>query len=167
MAAGVAQGAHPGGLRCETGRRIKECHDAAEIVSCLAPVSGVSTKFRGLVMNQTFVRRMQKRLEEMRHEILAKLASESSEMRAIAQADDTKDLVDLATHQIDRTALQALGAAELKRLNLIDAALARIREGRYGVCLKTGRPIPEERLEAIPYALYTVEAQKQLERRSN
>lgn len=118
-------------------------------------------------MNQAFVRRMQKRLEEMRHMILAKLASESSEMRAIAQADDTKDLVDLATHQIDRTALQALGAAELKRLNLIDAALARIREGRYGICLKTGKPIPEERLEAIPYALYTVEAQKQMERRSN
>jgi RNA polymerase-binding transcription factor DksA len=46
----------------------------------------------------------------------------------------------------------------------IDAALLRIRNGRFGVCELTGKLIPRERLEAIPWTRYTVEAQAELER---
>ena len=38
----------------------------------------------------------------------------------------------------------------------IDAALARIEEGRYGRCLKCGGPIGLQRLRAIPEARYCV-----------
>jgi RNA polymerase-binding protein DksA len=118
-------------------------------------------------MNKTFVKKMKKRLEEMKRDILVRLATDSEEFRKIAQSDDTADLVDVATGDIDRSILQALGSQEIKRLNLIEAALARIEEGRYGVCLKSGKPIPDERLEAIPYALYRVEVQDQLDRQRN
>jgi DnaK suppressor protein len=36
----------------------------------------------------------------------------------------------------------------------IDAALARIREGRYGVCVACGGPMGLQRLRAIPEARY-------------
>jgi DnaK suppressor protein len=37
-------------------------------------------------------------------------------------------------------------------LRAIDQALARIDAGTYGMCARRGKPIPEERLEAMPYA---------------
>lgn len=41
----------------------------------------------------------------------------------------------------------------------IDRALQKLDEGTYGICDRTHKPIPPERLEAIPYATLTVEAQ--------
>jgi RNA polymerase-binding transcription factor DksA len=41
-------------------------------------------------------------------------------------------------------------AAERRRLASIDAAVERVRSGRYGVCAVCGRPISPERLEALP-----------------
>lgn len=45
----------------------------------------------------------------------------------------------------------------------IDAALARIENGTYGICERTGQQIPIERLEALPYARYTIEGQREVE----
>jgi DnaK suppressor protein len=46
----------------------------------------------------------------------------------------------------------------------IDAALKRIQDGTYGVCERCGRPIGEERLEALPYATKCIECKKLEER---
>lgn len=43
-----------------------------------------------------------------------------------------------------------------RELAEIDAALARIREGRYGTCLNCGGPMGLQRLRAIPEARYCV-----------
>lgn len=45
----------------------------------------------------------------------------------------------------------------------IDAALERMDKGTYGICERTGDQIPIERLEALPYARYTIEGQRQVE----
>jgi DnaK suppressor protein len=44
-----------------------------------------------------------------------------------------------------------------ERLAAIDRALARIEAGNYGLSVLSGKPIPEERLEADPAAELTVE----------
>ena len=41
----------------------------------------------------------------------------------------------------------------------IERAQQKMDEGTYGICDRTHKPIPVERLEAIPYATLTVEAQ--------
>ena len=46
----------------------------------------------------------------------------------------------------------------------IDAALARIQEGTYGICRTCGKPISEERLEAIPYATQCIDCKRREER---
>jgi RNA polymerase-binding transcription factor DksA len=46
----------------------------------------------------------------------------------------------------------------------IDQALRRIESGTYGICEMSGQPIPHERLEAIPWARFTVECQSQIEK---
>lgn len=117
-------------------------------------------------MDSAFVEKMKKRLEEMKAEILENLMQEDAEFREIVGTGDTKDLVDVASSDIDKKILSSLGGQEMKRLRLIEAALARIENGGYGICLKSGKPIPTERLEAIPYALYRVEYQNEIERRN-
>jgi RNA polymerase-binding protein DksA len=46
----------------------------------------------------------------------------------------------------------------------IDAALARIENGTYGTCSVCGKPIGEERLEAIPYAKLCIDDARRLGR---
>jgi len=41
-------------------------------------------------------------------------------------------------------------------LELIEGALQRLSEGKYGKCLDCGEPIPEARLEVRPYAIYCI-----------
>ena len=45
----------------------------------------------------------------------------------------------------------------------IERALTKFDAGTYGICEDTGEPIPEARLEALPYARYTVKAQERRE----
>jgi len=71
---------------------------------------------------------------------------------------------DAATDSFDRDLACSLLAMEENALSEIDAALQRIHEGRYGVCELTGKLIPRQRLEAIPWARYTVKAQAEIER---
>ena len=116
-------------------------------------------------MDKTLAARMKGRLEEMKADILRQLLADDEEFRSMAGSSDTKDLVDVASNDIDKKLLSALGFQELKKLRLIESALSRIENGKYGVCLKSGLPIPEERLEAIPYALYRVEYQNEIDRK--
>ena len=69
-----------------------------------------------------------------------------------------------ASDSYDRDLALSLLAFEHNALHEIDEALRRIRLGSYGVCELTGMPIPRRRLEAIPWARYTTEAQAQMER---
>ena len=55
-----------------------------------------------------------------------------------------------------------LGMAETERaiINEIDAALQRIEDKTFGVCQMTGKPISKARLDAKPWAKYTIEAER-------
>jgi DnaK suppressor protein len=59
-----------------------------------------------------------------------------------------------------------LAAADRRLIKEIDDALKRIDAGTYGVCELTGKPIRAERLEELPWARYSIEAARELERRS-
>ncbi|CAG0949527.1 General stress protein 16O [Phycisphaerales bacterium] len=57
-----------------------------------------------------------------------------------------------------------LAAADRKLIKEIDDALLRIEKGTYGVCEISGRPIKLDRLEELPWARYSIEAARELER---
>lgn len=59
-----------------------------------------------------------------------------------------------------------LAAADRRLIKEIDDALARIRDGTFGVCQLTGKPIKAERLEELPWARYSIEAARELERQA-
>jgi DnaK suppressor protein len=49
-------------------------------------------------------------------------------------------------------------------LDEVEAALRRIEDGTFGTCVACGKPIAEERLEAIPYATLCIDDKRALER---
>jgi DnaK suppressor protein len=75
-----------------------------------------------------------------------------------ASAEDIADesigqhLADVATETYDRELGDSLEENSEQVLGGIDAALQRIDEGTYGICTNCGKQIPEERLEALPWA---------------
>jgi RNA polymerase-binding protein DksA len=117
-------------------------------------------------MEQTFVQRMDESLSSLKSEIITNLIVSNAEFKEIVEGMDPKDLADVASDDIDRKMIEALGSQDLKRLRLIDSALTRIQQGKYGLCLKCGTRIPKDRLEAIPYALMCVGCKTQDERRN-
>ena len=117
-------------------------------------------------MDKAFVDQMKERLLELKEEIINNLMAESEDFEAIIHDLDPKDLADIAADDIDRKTLEALSTQDIKRLRLIDSAFSRIHNERYGVCMRCNKRIPNERLEAIPYALMCIECKTSDERRN-
>lgn len=72
-------------------------------------------------------------------------------------------MADAATDSFDRDVVLGLVSFEQEGLYEIDAALKRIEDGTYGICELTGKPIAWERLEAIPWTRFSIEAENQIE----
>jgi RNA polymerase-binding protein DksA len=83
-----------------------------------------------------------------------------------AEDEGATDIADEANESNERRLLQSLGAKDAAVLRQINYALRRLEEGSYGICAKCGQPIPERRLELIPYAVFCVPCQESEERRS-
>ncbi len=62
-------------------------------------------------------------------------------------------IADHASDLVERELDQTLGENAENVVTEIDAALARIDDGTYGTCATCGVEIPEERLDAVPYAI--------------
>ena len=103
-------------------------------------------------------------LLKTKEDIMSSLLSESKEFEDIVEDMDPKDLADLAADDIDKKILEALNQKDLRKLRLIDSALSRAKNGRYGLCMRCGTRIPEERLNAIPYALMCIDCRSIEER---
>ncbi|MGD1915818.1 MAG: TraR/DksA family transcriptional regulator, partial [Phycisphaerales bacterium] len=74
-------------------------------------------------------------------------------------------MADAGSDAADQTISLDLAAAERNLIKEIDAALQRIRDGVFGLCEKTGKPIRTERLTELPWARYSIEAARQMEGR--
>jgi RNA polymerase-binding transcription factor DksA len=73
-------------------------------------------------------------------------------------------MADIGTDTFDQDL--AIGMAETERelLREIDEALDRVVGKTYGVCQLTGKPIPKTRLDAKPWAKYTIESARHIEK---
>lgn len=73
---------------------------------------------------------------------------------------------DAGSDAYDRDFALSLLSQEQDALFEIDEALKRIAKGTYGVCEMSGKQIPKARLEARPFARFTVECQNDIERKN-
>lgn len=85
---------------------------------------------------------------------LQRAQAEHTSQSAIPLDNESNDLADNAQDRSDHDLLWAELAAENDQLFEIDCALQRIHDGVYGFCEDTGRPIPPDRLRAVPWTRY-------------
>ncbi|GLF91553.1 general stress protein 16O [Bacillus safensis] len=69
-------------------------------------------------------------------------------------------IADHGSIYLDRMTEQTLDQVDDQLEAEIDAALKRMEDGTYGICEKTGKEIPYERLKAVPYTRYSIDAKK-------
>lgn len=77
----------------------------------------------------------------------------------------SEHMADAGTDSYDRDFALGILSSHQNALYEIDDAIRRIESGTYGICEASGKPIPLKRLEAVPWARFTLEAEKQMEQR--
>ncbi|MFF1572940.1 TraR/DksA family transcriptional regulator [Leifsonia sp. NPDC058292] len=82
---------------------------------------------------------------------LAESLGEVLASRADGTADDEHD-PEGPTMSFEWTRLQSLRGDTAQDIKAVDAAIARVDDGTFGVCMRCGRPIGVERLRARPTA---------------
>ncbi len=102
-------------------------------------------------------------LLELREQLLKQMSGLAKES-AQEMAGYSLHMADSGTDNFDRDFALSLLSSDQDAIYEIEEALKRIEKSTYGVCELTGKPIPRARLEAIPWARFTVQAQAQLER---
>jgi DnaK suppressor protein len=98
-------------------------------------------------------------LVEMRDDILRTVRKQS-----IGEVDNG-DSVDQASQSIEKELMFELSDNERTTLDMVESAIRKIDNGTYGLCEATQKPISRARLEAIPYARYSIAYQNQIEQK--
>jgi RNA polymerase-binding transcription factor DksA len=118
-----------------------------------------------------FVRQQKQKLLQLRDAVVDSMAGVAQgTLRSRAEGSEASAFgmhqADAGSDAYDRDFALSLLSQEQDALYEIDEALKRIEVGTYGKCEMSGKPIPRARLEAIPFARFTVECQSQLEKQS-
>ena len=118
-------------------------------------------------LDQEFIDAQRQRLIDLRDE-LTRLRDglDEDEVELEGGGDDFSetDSGDMSQSIFDREMDASVGEGIERRLGEVERALQKGEEGTYGICEDTGEKIPRGRLEAVPEAIRTVEAQQRFER---
>ena len=118
-----------------------------------------------------FIRQQKEKLLQLRDAMVDSMAGVAQDtLRSRAEGSEASAFgmhqADAGSDAYDRDFALSLLSQEQDALYEIDQALKRIELGTYGICEMSGKPIPRARLEAIPFARFTVECQSQLEKQN-
>lgn len=118
-----------------------------------------------------FMRKQKQNLLQLRDAMVDSMAGVAQgTLRSRAEGSEASAFgmhqADAGSDAYDRDFALSLLSQEQDALYEIDEALKRIELGTYGKCEMSGKQIPRARLEAIPFARFTVECQSKLEKQS-
>ena len=123
---------------------------------------------RNAALTPEFIERQRKRLEALRDELLGGESRTIENERTFRQdrGAETQEFEEQAQDAARVEVEQALHDVDERRLNHIDRALEKIREGSYGLSDASGERIPKARLEVTPEAFLTLREERDKERRA-
>ncbi len=111
------------------------------------------------------IEEFKKRLEEMRAHLASQVEGAQREVKTPEEGKGySQHQADEGTDDFDRTISIEVTSRETDLVRQIDRALEKIEENTYGKCDVTGEDIPLKRLEALPYATMTRDAQEAQEK---
>ena len=119
-----------------------------------------------------------RKLTDREQRLLSMLADEKAralkEIARLMDKDnhDIRSIVDSAEDDADRSFMDenketdwTLIRTYNEKVKTIEDAILCLTRGEYGLCQRCGQPIPEKRLEALPFVRYCVNCQKEMEER--
>jgi DnaK suppressor protein len=118
-------------------------------------------------LDQEFIDNQKQRLLALRDELVGVRDGLDEDERELEGGGDDfteTDSGDMSQSIFDREMDATVEEGIQRRLGEVEKALQKVEEGTYGVCDDTGDEIPRGRLEAVPEATRTVEAQQRYER---
>jgi DnaK suppressor protein len=117
-------------------------------------------------MNNSELQRLRRYLEIHREEAWRSLNRLEDETRSV-DSGYPQDVADLCATSLSKESLFERSSARRRLLRMIEAALARIEQGTYGVCACCGDEINSRRLDALPWTQYCLRCQQVSERFGN
>jgi DnaK suppressor protein len=103
-----------------------------------------------------------KRLETRQQELRRMVSRTEQDGRSVDE-DSAQDIADRAASSYNKEFLFHQSNNDRQLLQMVEGALARIREGSFGECISCGREINPKRLEAVPWTRHCIECQEKLE----
>ncbi len=141
----------------------------AETAEVIGVSSAQSPETNGDERLSPFLRKQKTKLLQLRDSLLDSMMGVSRDtLRARAEGSEASAFgmhqADAGSDAYDRDFALSLLSQEQDALYEIEEALKRVDAGTYGTCEMSGKAIPHARLEAIPFARFTVECQTQIEK---
>lgn len=106
---------------------------------------------------------VREQLLRMRSELLREVSESYATCRELGQ-DGVADIGDMSANAYSRDVLFNLGETQRRQVRDIDAALERIAQGEYGVCMHCGEAIAPRRLEVRPFSRYCIDCKTDIEK---
>lgn len=114
-------------------------------------------------MDKKKLEEFRKKLEARQQELRNSVLKTEEDGRAADNADIAQDIADRASSSYQKEFLFHRSNNERQMLQMVEGALARIREGNYGECISCGNDIETRRLEAVPWTRHCRGCQEKLE----
>lgn len=118
-----------------------------------------------MALKKTEIAKFKEELERLRRQILSSVKGSAEGVKNAEEGKGySQHQADTGTDDFDRAVSLEVVGQEYTIIKYIDRALEKIDENTYGKCDVTGKEIPLKRLQAVPWATMTVEAQNQFEK---
>ena len=114
-------------------------------------------------MDKKKLEALKKRLETRQQELRRTVVRNEQDGRT-ADEDSAQDIADRAASSYTKEFLFSQSNNDRQLLQMVEAALSRIREGTFGECVSCGKEINSKRLEAVPWTRHCIECQEKLEK---
>jgi DnaK suppressor protein len=116
---------------------------------------------------ETNLTALREELLRRRRRITESTQRAAAEIDAMRAADRAPEFEEGAQREHEQYTLARLTETQRREVDQIDAAIARIEAGEYGVCQDCGQEIDPRRLAAVPYALLCTECASRAEQRTS
>jgi RNA polymerase-binding transcription factor DksA len=165
----------PGAAKLAAAAKIAEARAAAARASAAKAAAAKAAAKPAHRLNgaraklNPFLQKQREKLLQLRDSLLDSMSGVAKDtLRARAEGSEASAFgmhqADAGSDAYDRDFALSLLSQEQDALYEIEEAIKRIENGTYGICEMSNKPIAHARLEALPFARYTVECQAQIEK---
>ena len=146
----------PAQRRSPPGKQSRPKAATSDIVSAPPPPAKINPKWQAQYQH----------LSELRDHFLHRKGNLTQDANE-EQPTYSEHMADAGTDSYDRDFALGMLSSDQNALYEIEEAMRRIENGTYGVCELTGKPIQKDRLVAIPWTRFSLDAEHQLEQRGD